>query len=160
MRDEKDGADGPRVEVVVQNKKIRCSVFQNSALHFGVSGVDNSGAKRLRLAFQLEWRFARGAEVVNSNGVARRNVKPWRFAGGTEKVRSAPGFRADAGALRCAFVVVEVVRRKFEIHDEIRSCNSEQKIPSLWQRAPVYLSGKEPCILFLMLVDVGQLFDS
>jgi len=42
MGNEKDGADGPRVEVVVQDKEIRSSVFEDGTPHFGVSGVDDS----------------------------------------------------------------------------------------------------------------------
>ncbi len=44
MRDEKNCSDGPRVEIVVQYEKIRGPVFEDCALHFGVGGVDNSGA--------------------------------------------------------------------------------------------------------------------
>jgi hypothetical protein len=44
MGNEKDGADGPRVEVVVQNEEIGSSVFENGALHLGVSGVNDSAA--------------------------------------------------------------------------------------------------------------------
>ncbi len=44
MGDEKDGADGPRVEVIVQDEEIGSSVFEDGALHFRVSGVDDSGA--------------------------------------------------------------------------------------------------------------------
>ncbi len=33
MGDEKDGADGPRGEVVVQDEKIRGSVFEDGVLH-------------------------------------------------------------------------------------------------------------------------------
>ena len=46
MGNKKDGADDPRIEVVVQNKKIRCSVCENGALHFRVRGIDNSPAER------------------------------------------------------------------------------------------------------------------
>ena len=106
MRDEKDAADGPGVEVVVQDKEVGSSVFENSAFHFGVSGVDDSDTQRLRLALQLKRRFARGAEVVYGDGVARSDVKPWRFAGGAEEVGCAPGFGADASALGGAFVAV------------------------------------------------------
>jgi len=73
------------------------------------------------LAFQLERRFAGGAEVVDGDGVARRDIEPWRFAGGTEKVGRAPGFGADAGALRGAFVVAETGSWKMEVHAGIRS---------------------------------------
>jgi hypothetical protein len=50
MRDEEDSADGPRVEVVVQDEEIRSPVLEDGTLHFGISGVDNSRAERLRLA--------------------------------------------------------------------------------------------------------------
>jgi len=50
MGDEKNRADGPRVQVVVQDKEIRGAVFQDGALHFGVGGINDSGAERLRLA--------------------------------------------------------------------------------------------------------------
>ena len=121
MGDEKDCADGPGFEVVVQDEKIRGSVFENGALHLGVSSVDDFGTERLRLAFQLERRFTGGAEVVNGDGVARRDVKPWRFASGTEEVGCAPGFGADAGSLRGAFVAIEACRGKVKVHAGIRS---------------------------------------
>ncbi len=131
MGDEENRADGPRVEVVLQNEEIRRSVFENGALHFGVSGVDDSGANWFGLAFQLEGRFARGAEVVNGDGVARRNVEPWRLASGTEKVGRAPGFSADAGALRGAFVAIEPGRWQMKVHAGIRSWSTAVgKIPS------------------------------
>ncbi len=44
MRDEKDRADGPCVEVVMQDKQIRGSVFENRVFHFRVGGVDDSRA--------------------------------------------------------------------------------------------------------------------
>jgi hypothetical protein len=47
MGNEKNGPNGPRVEVVVQDEEVGSSVFENGALHFGVSGVDDSGAQRL-----------------------------------------------------------------------------------------------------------------
>jgi hypothetical protein len=50
MGDEKNRPDGPRVEVVVQNEEIGSSVFEDGALHFGVSGVDNSVAEGFRSA--------------------------------------------------------------------------------------------------------------
>src|SRR5712692_7372909 len=59
MGNEKNGADGPRVEVVVQDKEIRSSVFEDGALHLGVSSVDDSGADWVGLAFQLEGRITR-----------------------------------------------------------------------------------------------------
>src|SRR5260370_37711885 len=99
MGDEEDGADGPRVEVVVQDEEIGSSVLDNGALHFGVGSVDDSCAQRLRLAFQLERRFAGWAEVVDSDGVARRDVKPWRFAGGVEKGCEAPPILPQGGAV-------------------------------------------------------------
>src|SRR5260370_13039485 len=99
MGDEEDGADGPRVEVVVQDEEIGSSVLDNGALHFGVGSVDDSCAQRLRLAFQLERRFAGWAEVVDSDGVARRDVKPWRFAAGAEKVCNPPPFLPQGGAV-------------------------------------------------------------
>jgi hypothetical protein len=139
MGDEKDGADGPCVEVVVQDEKIGSSVFENGALHFGVSGVDNSGAKRSRLAFQLERGFARGTEVVHGDGVARRHVEPWRFAGGTEEVGGSPGFGADAGALRGAFVTVETSRRKVQFHAGIRSRATPEKIYTSLRRSSKYI---------------------
>src|SRR5260370_11051009 len=121
MGDKKDGADGPGVEVVVQNEKIGSSVFENSALHFGVRGISYSASKWLRLAFQLERRFAGGAEVVHSDGVARRDVEPWRFASGTEEVCGAPGFGADTGTLRSTFVTIKASSWKLKIHAGIRS---------------------------------------
>ena len=107
MGDEKNRPDGPGAEVVVQDKKIRGSIFEDGALHFGVSGVANLGTERFGLAFQLERRFAGGAEVVDGGGVARGNVEPGRFAGGAEEIRGTPGFGADAGALGGAFVGAE-----------------------------------------------------
>src|SRR5260370_33089921 len=97
MGDEEDGADGPRVEVVVQDEEIGSSVLDNGALHFGVGSGDDSCAQRLRLAFQLERRFAGWAEVVDSDGVARRGVKPWRLAVGAGKALPAPRLGTGAG---------------------------------------------------------------
>ncbi len=77
MRDEKNRADGPRVEVVVQDEEIRGSVFEDGTLHFGVSGVNNSGTQWFRLALELEGRFAGRAEVIDADGVSRGNVEPW-----------------------------------------------------------------------------------
>jgi len=51
MGNEKNGPDSPSIKVIVQNKKIRSSVFENGALHFGVGGIENFGAERFRLAF-------------------------------------------------------------------------------------------------------------
>src|SRR5260370_40890342 len=116
MGDEEDGADGPRVEVVVQDEEIGSSVLDNGALHFGVGSVDDSCAQRLRLAFQLERRFAGWAEVVDSDGVARRDVKPWRFAGGGEKVWRRPRFGTDGGALGGALAVLQVDLRELQGH--------------------------------------------
>ncbi len=131
MRDEKNSADSPRVEVVMQNKKIRRSIFEDGALHFGVGGVNDSGAQRLRLAFQLERRFARGAEVVNGDGVARRDVEPWRFAGRTEEIDCAPGFRANASALGSAPVAVEANGGQLQVHASIRSRLLTQQVISV-----------------------------
>ena len=47
MRDEEDGTDGPCVEVVMQNKKARRSIFEDGAFHFGIGSVYDSGSKRL-----------------------------------------------------------------------------------------------------------------
>ena len=44
MGDEKNCPDGPCVEVVVQDEEIGSSVFEDGALHFGVSGVYDSVA--------------------------------------------------------------------------------------------------------------------
>jgi hypothetical protein len=44
MGNEKYGADGPCVEVVVQDEKIRGFVFEDGAFHFGVSGIDDFAA--------------------------------------------------------------------------------------------------------------------
>lgn len=44
MRDQKNGADGPRVKVVVQHEEVGSSVFEDGALHFRVGGVDDSVA--------------------------------------------------------------------------------------------------------------------
>jgi hypothetical protein len=46
MRDEKNRADGPCIEVILQDEEIRSSVFEDSALHFGIGGVDDSAAQR------------------------------------------------------------------------------------------------------------------
>src|SRR5258708_26356483 len=121
MGDEKDSAYGPAVEVVMQNEEIGSAVFEDGALHFGVGGVDNSAAKRLRLAFQLKWRLAKGAKVINRDGVARRDSKPWRFASGAEEISGAPRFSAYASTLRGAFVMVEASGGKVQVHAEIRS---------------------------------------
>ena len=50
MGDEKKCADGPRVEVVVQDEEIRRAVFEDGAFHFGVGGVDDFAAKWFGLA--------------------------------------------------------------------------------------------------------------
>ena len=44
MRDKKNRADGPRVEVVVQDEEIGSSVLEDGALHFRIGGVDDSVA--------------------------------------------------------------------------------------------------------------------
>src|SRR5260370_17339135 len=106
MGDGEEGADGVGVEVVVEGKEGGSLVFENSGFYFGVSGVDDFDTQLLRLALQWKRRFARGAEVVYGDGVARSDVKPWRFAGGAEEVGCAPGFGADASALGGAFVAV------------------------------------------------------
>ena len=121
MGDKKYGTDGPRFEVVVQDEEIGGSVFEDGAFHLGVGGINDSASQRLRLAFQLERRFARWAKVVDGDGVARRDVKPWRFAGGTEEVCGAPRFSANTGALGGAFVAVEAGCREMKIHAGIRS---------------------------------------
>lgn len=121
MRDEENCADGPSVEVVVQDEEIGGSVFENGALHFGVSCVDNFRTEGFRLAFQLEGRFAGGAEVVDCGCALWRRPKAWRLAGGAEEICGAPRFGADAGALRGAFVTVEASRGKMQVHAEIRS---------------------------------------
>jgi hypothetical protein len=41
--DEKDRADSPCVEVVVQDEEIGGSVFDDGAFHFGAGSVNNSG---------------------------------------------------------------------------------------------------------------------
>jgi hypothetical protein len=51
MRDEKNGADGPRVKVVMQDEEIGRSVFEDGALHFGVGGVHDFGADGFGLTF-------------------------------------------------------------------------------------------------------------
>src|ERR1700757_355203 len=56
MRDERDGPNGAGVQVVVQHEEMGSSVFENGALHFRVSSVDNFGTKRFRLALQLKGR--------------------------------------------------------------------------------------------------------
>ena len=38
---EKNSPDGPCLEVVVENEEIGCSIFEDGAFHFGVSGVDD-----------------------------------------------------------------------------------------------------------------------
>jgi len=77
MGNKKNRADGPRVEVVVQDEEIWSSVFEDGTLHFGVGGVDDSGTERFRLALELEWRFAGRAEVIDGDGVSQGNVEPW-----------------------------------------------------------------------------------
>jgi len=44
MGNEEDRPYGPRIEVVVQDEKIRGFVFEDGAFHFGVSGVDDFAA--------------------------------------------------------------------------------------------------------------------
>jgi len=105
----------------VQDEEIGSSVFEDGALHFGIGCVDDSAAQRFGLALQLERRFARGAEVVNGDSVARRDVKPWRFASGTEEICGAPGLGADAGTLGGALVAVEAYGGKLKVHAGIRS---------------------------------------
>ena len=75
MRDEKNRPDGPRFAVIVQDKEIWGPVFENSALHLGVSGIDDFVPQRLRLAFQLEGRLADWTKIVDGNGVSRGSVK-------------------------------------------------------------------------------------
>src|SRR5713226_9040363 len=111
MGNKKNRADGPRVEVVVQDEEIRGSVFEDGALHFGVSGVDYSSAKGFRLAFQLEGRITRGADIVDRGSALWRRAKAGGFAGGAEEIRGAPGFGADAGALGGALVAIEASGR-------------------------------------------------
>ena len=77
MGDEKDRADSPRVEVVVQYEEIRGSVFEDGAFHFGVGGIDDFGTEGFRLAFQLKRRIAGGADVVDRGGALRRRSKTW-----------------------------------------------------------------------------------
>ena len=77
MGNEKNRPDSPGIEVVMQNEKIRGSVFEDGTLHFGVSGVNNSGTQWFRLALELEGRFAGRAEVIDADGVSRGNVEPW-----------------------------------------------------------------------------------
>ncbi len=52
----------------MQDKEIWGSVFEDSALHFGVGGVNDSGAKRPGLAFQLEGRITGGTDIVDRGG--------------------------------------------------------------------------------------------
>lgn len=51
MRDEDYGADGPLGYVVGEDVQIRGAVGENGTFHFGIGGVDNSGADWFRLAF-------------------------------------------------------------------------------------------------------------
>lgn len=44
MRNENDRLNGPPREVVVQDIKIRRAVLEDSLFHFGIRGVDDSGA--------------------------------------------------------------------------------------------------------------------
>src|ERR1700687_2279523 len=104
MRHEKNRPNRPRVQVIVQDKEIGGPVFKNSPLHFGVSSVDNFGTKGFRLAFQLERRFAGGAEVVDGDGVSRSRIEPRGFASGTEKVSRTPRLGAYSKQLGGAFV--------------------------------------------------------
>jgi hypothetical protein len=50
MGDEKNRSDGPGIEVVVQDEEIGSPIFEDGTLHFGVSGVNDSGADWFRLA--------------------------------------------------------------------------------------------------------------
>ncbi len=77
MGDEKNRPDRPGIEVVVQNKEIWSSIFENGALHFRIGGVDDSGAKRLRLALELERGVTRGTDVVDRGGALWRRPKAW-----------------------------------------------------------------------------------
>ena len=77
MGDEKNRPDGPRVEVVVQDEEVRGPVFEDGALHFGVGGVDDSGADWFALALKLEGRIAAGAEVVDGSGPLWGRAKAW-----------------------------------------------------------------------------------
>lgn len=121
MRDEKDRPDGPCFQVVVQNEKVRGSVFEDGALHFRIGGINDSGPKGFRLAFQLERRLAGRAEVIDSDGISRCDVKPWRFARGAEEICSTPRFGPDASALRSTLVLSESGGRETQVHAEIRS---------------------------------------
>lgn len=42
MGNEKNRPNRPGVEVIVQNKEVRSSVFEDGALHFGIGGVEDS----------------------------------------------------------------------------------------------------------------------
>ena len=121
MRHEDDAADCPVGEVVVEDVEIGSAVFDDSAFHFGVGGVDDFRADRSGLAFQLEGRITGRAEVVDCGEALWRGAKAWRLAGGAEEIRSAPGFGADAGALRGVFVAVEPFGREMQVHARIRS---------------------------------------
>jgi hypothetical protein len=68
MRNEKDGANSPGVEVVVQDEEIRGSVFEDGAFHFRIGGVDDSAPWRLGLALQLKRRVARRTDIVDGGG--------------------------------------------------------------------------------------------
>src|SRR5882724_2522425 len=125
MRDEKNCPDGPGVEVVVQDKEIRSSVFENGALHLGVSRVDNFGTEGFRLAFELERGITRGADVINRGGALWRRTEARGFAGRAEKVQGAPGFGADTCALGGAVVAVEACGWEMQIHAAIRSWTSK-----------------------------------
>jgi hypothetical protein len=127
MGNEKYCPDGPRVEVVVQDEEIRGSVFEDGSLHFGVSGVDNSGTERSRLTFQLKRRITRWADVVDRGGALWRGAKAGGFASGAEETRGTPGFGADAGTLRSAFVAVETGGGKMQVHAGIRSWSAALK---------------------------------
>src|SRR3977135_1158686 len=51
---EDDRANGPRGKIVVQDKKVWSTIFENGSLHFRISGVDNFCAKGVRLHLQLK----------------------------------------------------------------------------------------------------------
>ena len=112
MGDEENGPDGPQVEVVVQDEEIRSPVFEDGALHLGVSRVDDSGAEGFRLAFELEGRIAGWAEIVDGGCALRGWPQMRRVAGRAEEIRCAPGFGTDASTLGGAFVAIQAFPRE------------------------------------------------
>src|SRR5260370_1953180 len=121
MGDKKNGPDGPQAEVVVQDEEIWSPIFEDGALHFGVSGVDDSGTEGLGLAFEMEGRIAGWAEIVDGGCALRGWPQMRRVAGRAEEIRCAPGFGTDAGPLGGAFVAIEASSRQMQVHAGIRS---------------------------------------